>query len=169
MTLKKVLQYKYLGMEVFNSMFRTGITKQHDTIKKAHNYKNGCMRVSRSGNDRAELVLCCWKNVAVPSIKWAVEFIPFTETTIKELEKTQAQMAKWILGLKQGAANICAQETLKLKFMKHQIWLAQLKFYQRVLLLPDYRWVHKALMEHFFGRWQSKYLDHIYTSEQRLG
>ena len=169
MSLEKVLQYRYLGMEIFQSMFRTGITKQHDTIKKAQNYKNGCMRVSRSGPDTAELALCCWKNVAIPSIKWAVEFIPFTETTIKELEKTQAQMAKWILGLKQGAANICAQETLKLKFIKHHIYLVQLKFYQRILLLPDYRWVHKALMEHFFGGWQSKYLEHIYCIRAEVG
>ena len=169
MSLKKVLQYKYLGMEVFHSMFRTGITKQQDTVKKAHNYKNGCMRVSRSGPDRAELALCCWKNVAIPSIKWSVEFIPFTDTTIKELEKTQSQMAKWILGLKQSAANICAQETLKLKFVRHHLWLVQLKFYQRILLLPEYRWVHKALMEHFFGGWTSKYLHHISTIREEVG
>ena len=169
MSLKKVLQYKYLGMEMFSSMFKTGITKQQDTLKKAHNYKNACMRVSRSGPDRAELALCCWRNVALPSIKWAVEFIPFTETNIKELEKTQAQMAKWILGLNQGGANICAQEALKLKFMKHQIYLVQLKFYQRVLLLPEDRWVNKALMEHFHGGWESKYLENICKIRSEVG
>ena len=35
MSLKKVLQYRYLGMEMFQSMFKTGITKQQDTIKKS--------------------------------------------------------------------------------------------------------------------------------------
>ena len=34
MSLKKVLQYKYLGMEMFSSMFKTGITKQQDTLLK---------------------------------------------------------------------------------------------------------------------------------------
>ena len=169
MSLKKVLQYKYLGLEVFQSMFKTGLTKQQDTIKKAHSYKNCCMKVSRSGPDTAELALCCWENVALPSIRWGVEVIPFSNTAVEELERTQSQMAKWILGLTQGAPNICAQEGLKLRFMKHQLFLVQLKFYQRVLLLPKDRWVHKALMEHFNGGWRSKYLEHIWHIRAETG
>ena len=122
MTLERVEHYRYLGITMFQSMFKTGKTKQQAAIITAHKYKGSCMRVSYAGPDRMELALSCWQGVALPSITFGCEIIPFTEDTYTELDRTQAQLAKWILGLPKGAANLCAQTALGLRTVKQLIY-----------------------------------------------
>jgi hypothetical protein len=169
LSLERVDKYKYLGVESFQSMYKAGTAKQGEAIKTAHKYKGSCMRVSYAGPDRMELGLSCWQMMAVPAIRFGCEIIPFSKKTYSELDRTQAQMAKWLLGLPQGAPNICAQTALGLRSVKHLLYEDQLKYYWRVLHMPVTRWAHKALREHLEGDWRSPYLEHIHAIRAEVG
>ena len=161
LTLDQVEQYKYLGTWTYSTMYRTVVEKQKLCVKTAHKYKSSCIHVSRRGPDVVDVVLCTWSNVAIPSILNGCEMIPFCETRIDEIERIQAQISKFALGLSLTSPNICAQTELGLKPFRQLLYECQLKFYFRALHAHEERWVHQALMDHLSGDWHSPYLAHI--------
>jgi hypothetical protein len=161
MSLKSVLQYKYLGIETFGSMFKTGTFKQSQAISTAHKYKGACLKVSRLGPDMVALARACWENIAIPAFLFGTESIPFSESTIQELERTQAQVAKSLLGLRLCSVNVSAQVDMGFKSVRHHLYLRQLKYFLRVQQLPEHRWAHLAYLEHRDGGWNSPYLHYI--------
>ena len=95
--------------------------------------------------------------------------IPFSETTILEIEKVQNQVAKFALGVSIGCAGICAQLDLGMKPFRQVLYEHQLKFYLRVLRLPDSWWVRQALEEHLSCKWNSPYLTYIRDIRNLMG
>ena len=168
-SLKQVSLYKYLGLWVYSSMYKTVVEKQKQCIKTAQKYKGSCIHVSRMGPDIVDVVHCTWVNVAIPAILNGCEAIPFCETNIYEIEKIQSQVAKFALGLPQSSPNFCAQTELGWKTFRQQLYERQIKFYFRVLYLNESRWVHQALLEHLAGSWKSPYLIYISSIRTRLG
>ena len=161
LTLDQVDLYKYLGTWTYGSMYKTVVEKQKLCLKTAHKYKSSCIHVSRLGPDVVDVVLCTWSNVAIPAILTGCEMIPFCETRIIEIERIQAQIAKFALGLSSTSPNICAQTELGLKPFRQLLYDRQLKFYFRALYIGKERWVHQALLEHLSGTWASPYLSYI--------
>ena len=160
-TLEQVEQYKYLGTWTYSSMYRTIVEKQKLAVKTAHKYKSSCIHVSRMGPDVVDVALCTWSNVAIPAILVGCEMIPFCETRITEIERIQAQIAKFALGVSLTCPNICAQSELGLKTFRQLLYECQLKFYFRALHIQEDRWVHQALLDHLSGDWHSPYILHI--------
>ena len=115
------------------------------------------------------MVLCTWSNVVIPAILAGCEMIPFCETRILEIERIQAQIAKFALGVSSTCPNLCAQTELGLKPFRQLLFERQLKFYFCVLFLHEDRWVHQAMMEHLSGSWQSPYVMHISHVRAALG
>ena len=161
LTLDQVDQYKYLGTCTYSTMYRTAVEKQKLCVKTAQKYKSSCIHVSRMGPDVVDVVLCTWSNVAVPAILVGSEMIPFCETRINEIERVQAQVAKFALGISTSCPNICAQSELGLKPFRQLLYQCQLKYYFRALYLHEDRWAHQALLDHLSGDWHSPYLMHI--------
>ena len=169
LSLEQVALYKYLGTWTYNSMYKTSVEKQKHAVKTAHKYKSSCIHVSRMGPDVVDVVLCTWSNVAIPAILAGCEMIPFCETRINEIERIQAQIAKFALGISSTCPNICAQTELGLKPFRQLLFERQLKFYFRALFLHEDRWVHQALMDHLSGGWTSPYLMHISNIRATMG
>ena len=169
MSLKQVALYKYLGTWTYDSMYKTGVEKQKQCVKTATKYKGSCIYVSRMGPDIVDVVLCTWLNVAIPAILNGCDMIPFCETRIEEVERIQAQVAKFALGVSSSTSNICAQTELGMKSFRQHLYERQLKFYFRVIYLPEDRWVHQAMSEHFSGGWKSPYLMYISSVRTTLG
>ena len=142
-------------------MYRTVVEKQKTSVQTALKYKSSCIHVSKMGPDVVDVVLCTWSNVAVPAILVGCEMIPFCETRIVEIERIQAQIAKFALGISLTCPNICAQTELGLKPFRQLLYERQLNFYFRALYIQENRWVHQALMDHLSGDWPSPYLRHI--------
>ena len=161
LTLDQVNLYKYLGTWTYGSMYKTVVEKQKLSVKTAHKYKSSCIHVSKMGPDVVDVVLCTWSNVAVPAILTGCEMIPFCETRIIEIERIQAQIAKFALGITSTSPNICAQSELGLKPFRQLLFERQLKFYFRALYINEERWVHQALMDHLSNSWTSPYLSYI--------
>ena len=169
MSLKQVALYKYLGTWTYNSMYRTGVEKQKLCVKTANKYKGCCIYVSRMGPDIVDVVQCTWLNVAIPAIVNGCDMIPFCDTHIEEIERIQSQIAKFALGVSSTTSNTCAQSELGMKSFRQHLYEKQLKFYFRVLYLPEDRWAHQALLEHLSGSWSSPYLKYISSIRSRLG
>ena len=169
LSLDQVALYKYLGTWTYGSMYRTVVEKQRLCVATAYKYKSSCIYVSRMGPDAVDVVLCTWKNVAIPAILTGCEMIPFCETRISEIERIQAQIAKFALGLSSSCPNICAQTELGLAPFRKLLFDLQLKFYFRALFIDNNRWVHQALLDHLSGSWYSPYLVHIASIRAMLG
>ena len=151
MSLKQVAQYKYLGTWTFGSMYRTSADKQKNCVKTATKYKNCCIYVSKMGPDVVDVVMCTWRNVAIPAILAGCEMIPFSETKIQEIERIQSQVAKFALGVPVTFPNVSCQSELGLKPFKQLLFEKQIKFFFRLLYLPPDRWSHQALLDHMSG------------------
>ena len=82
LTLKQVAMYKYLGTWTFGSMRRTSTYRQDQCVKTARKYKECCIYVSKDGSDVVDVILCTWSNVAIPSILFGCEMLPFSEEAI---------------------------------------------------------------------------------------
>ena len=150
-------------------MYKTGVEKQKLCVQTATKYKGSCIYVSRMGPDVVDVVLCTWLNVAVPSILNGCDMIPFCDTRIEEIERIQSRVAKFALGVSTSTSNLCAQSVLGMKPFRQLLYERQLKFYFRVLFLPESRWVHQALLEHLSGDWDSVYLSYISSVRSKLG
>ena len=169
LSLSQVLKYKYLGSPVKNTIFKTCLEKQKECVTKAHKYKGSCMYISSQGPDIVDMILATWRNVAIPSILYGTEAVPFCDANIKEIEIAQNQVAKYALGVPIGTAGICAQFELGLKSFRHLLYEHQLKFYQRVIKLDDSRWVKQALLDHSSLVWNSPYIEYIRKIRVELG
>ena len=169
LSLKQVVKYKYLGSPAMESMFKMGVEKQKQCISKAHKYKGSCIFMSRDGPDLVDMIVATWCNVAVPSILYGTEMVPFSETTILEIERTQNQVAKYALGVPLGTAGVCAQLDLGMKPFRQLLYEHQLKFYIRVLNLDNKRWVRQALLDHLLLSWPSPYISHILAVRKKIG
>ena len=160
-SLRQILQYKYLGTQTFSSIFRTFAAKQKKCVDTAKKYMYGCLHLGKQGSDLIKVASTTWEAVAVPSIMFGCETVLFSETKISELETIQSQVAKQILGVSRNTSNICAQTELGFKPIRLVLALCQLQFYFRVLRLPNSRWVKIALLNHLAGTWHSPYLTYI--------
>lgn len=161
LSLRQVLQYKYLGLESYLSIVKTCQKKQQKCIQTANKYKFACLHIGRRGPDVVDATLATWENIAIPSILFGCESMIFTETTILAIERVQAQIAKRLLGLPANTANICAQTELGIVPFRLVLYKTQLAFFFRVLDLPSTRWVKKAMLEHLSLQWPSPYLKYI--------
>ena len=169
LSLNQVVKYKYLGNPAMSSIHKMGVEKQKECIEKAHRYKGSCIFMSRDGPDTVDMILATWCNVAIPAILYGTEMVPFSETTITEIERTQNQIAKYALSLPLGTAGVCAQLDLGMKPFRQLLYEHQLKYYTRVLNLDEKRWVHQALLDHLSSQWSSPYMDYMLKIRSFLG
>ena len=120
-----------------------------------------CKHTSRLGPDLTDVIMCTWQNIAIPAILFGTEFTIFKETNLLEIERVQAQVAKYALSIPKKSPNIVAQSELGMKTFRHCLYEKQLKFYSRVLFMDKRYWVHQALLDHLDGSWESPYLEYI--------
>ena len=161
LSLRQVLRYKYLGLEISSSIFRTCVEKQAKCIKIANKYKYACLYLGRRGADVVDTSLATWNNIAIPSILFGTDCIVFKESNIVAVEAIQSKVARCILGVPSNTVGLCAQTELGMFPFRTLLYKAQLRFYFRVLGLPDSRWVKQALKDHLSMSWPSPYLANI--------
>ena len=162
LTLDKVALYKYLGLDMYSSVWKTNVEKQKKAIIKARQYKGACLNIANRGPDVSSLASCMWLNMAIPSILYACESIPFSDSSITSINRVQSQLAKALLGVPISAPNFVAQTEMGFRDFSHSLWSQQLKAFTRWRDLPDSRWAKLAMMEHLTStEWHSKYFEYI--------
>ena len=168
-SLETVSRFKYLDMETMLSPVRGAALMRKRAISLARRYKGACMNVSRSGPDVSEVALTTWRCIAIPSILFGCESVPFSPTFMDEVDRIQSAVAKDILGLDFAAPNVAAQAILGLKTLRHKVYKTQLKFYLRVNKLDVTRWSRDAMECHLSGRWVSPYIANITRIKMEVG
>jgi hypothetical protein len=167
-SMDKIMFYKYLGLETYDTMCRTASAKQKKCLVAARRYRAACRYLSRQGPDVVDVAVCAWSNVAVPSILYGTESVKFSETTMAALDAEQAKWAKETLGLPSKTPNVVAQLLLGVPSFKQMIYQKQLKYFMRLTELPASRYAAQALVEHETGGWRSPYLLHISAIQMEL-
>ena len=87
LSLRQVMQYRYLGTEMMSTMYKTGVNKQKMCVDKAFKYKNTCFYIAKDGPDLTDMIVATWSNVAIPAILSGCDTIPFSDSNINEIEK----------------------------------------------------------------------------------
>ena len=108
LTLDQVVVFKYLGVPLSSSPYSL-FSSFNDQVKlRSQTYLSRVLSLVRSGPDRSDLAYSLWNQVALPSILYGAEVLPLTETTIKEVERCQSIVAKFILQVPRSTANVCS-------------------------------------------------------------
>ena len=168
-SLKKVLEYKYLGIQTGGSYYQTRQNWQKRAVDAANKYKWCCMRFSKLGPDRVLLGIMAWTAAAVPSILFGCETLPIADKYIDDIERTQATLAKYLLGLPPSAPNILVQTELGIQYFRHKLYSQVLNYYTRVLLMENTRWPKLALDEHLRRPASSQYFKFINKIRTEVG
>ena len=168
-SLDLVESYKYLGVEVFNTMFRVSSSKQKKCISTARRYRDATRYLSRQGPDVVDLAVCAWSHQAIPAVMYGVENIIFSESNIDALERVQGSWARNTLNLPAACPGVAAQMLLGVPTVKEVLYKIQLKYFLRLTQLPKSRYAALALLEHETGGWRSPYLMNMARIQVDIG
>ena len=167
--LDKVLQFKYLGLETKLSPSKSAQVMMKRASCLADNYRKNCISIARDGPDIVDLALALWLNIAMPSILYGCEVVPFTQTAIAEIERHQSAVGKFNLGLPSHAPNISTTTILGVKPFKELLYSAQLRFLVRLFKQDSSRWSKDAFIDHLEGGWASPYIKYMGEIRFELG
>ena len=167
-SLDKVLQFKYLGVSCELSPFKGAAAFQKRALRLATQYRAACLRLARDGADVVDVAMSLWKQVALPIILYGCESMPFTESTLDALDRHQATIGKFALGLPVSAPNAGVRAILGLRSVREIVYERQLKFIVRVRDQDPSRWSHDAYLSHL-DYWPSPFLDNYVKLKSEVG
>ena len=167
--LDKVLQFKYLGVQTKLSTSKGAALMLKRASTLACSYRKQCLAIADDGPDIVDIALSLWLNVAMPSILYGCEVVPFTKTVIEEIERHQSRVGKFALGLPLSTPNISSTSILGMRPFKELLYGAQLRFLVRLFKQDDRRWSKDAFRDHLEGGWQSPYVKYIGEIRDELG
>ena len=167
--LEKVLQFRYLGIETKLSPAKAAGAMMKRATSLANAYRKTCISIAKDGPDVVDLALSLWVNIAMPSILYGCELVPFSKTVIKEIERHQSAVGKFNLGLPPNAPNISTTTILGVRPFKELLYSAQLRYLVRLFKQDDRRWSKDAFMDHLEGGWPSPYIKFMGEIRYELG
>ena len=147
LTLDQVVSFKYLGVPLGCSPYSLFKHFNEQVRKRAHFYLARVLSLVKSGPDRSELAYSLWTQVALPSILYGAEAVPLNDTTIKEVEKCQAKIGKFILQIPPSSANVCANIDAGLKPVWAVVAERVLIFAQKIMTSQSSFWPKLAMNE----------------------
>ena len=159
--LDKVMEFRYLGINTRLCPSKSSAAMMRRAKNLANKYRGACLRVAYDGPDVVDLALALWLNIALPSVLFGCEVVPFSQHVIEEINRHQSAVGKFTLGLPSSAPNISSTSILGVKPFKEVIYYSQFKYLVRLLNQPDERWSKDALLDHLKGGWPSPYIKYL--------
>ena len=167
--LEKVMKFRYLGVETSLHSSQSARATRNRAVLLANKYRGACMRIARDGPDIVDLAVCLWKNIAIPSILFGCETVPFTGQAMEGIARHQSSIGKFTLGLPSCAPNVSGAAILGLKPFKQLLYTSQLKYYLRLTRMSADRWAKDALMDNILGGWRSPYVQLLGDIRSEVG
>ena len=155
--LEEVLKYKYLGIHLNCSPYNFFRTFNDNVKKKARSYLSGVLALTRSGPNRSALAHALWTVCGLPSILYGTEIIPLTQDTIKEVEKCNTAVGKFILQIPRSSANVACYIDAGLKPVSSVIAEKVLMYAHRIMSKPNNYWPKMAMTENLSSGTKSPY------------
>jgi len=112
---ERLQEFKYLGILQKYGVNSTMVCNAANKIEKARLYQRNILRMRRLIPDRIEVYLAMWNNVAIPSIIYGLEAIPFDKKQKDDLEAIQIALGKSILGVRHSMPGLVIYTELDLK------------------------------------------------------
>ena len=168
-TLDKVLSFKYLGIQTTLNPRKSAAVMMDRARNLAKSYKKTCISLAHDGPDTVDLTLCLWQNIAIPSILYGCEVVPFSASAIDEIERHQSSIGKFTLGLPPCAPNISSTTILGVAPFRELLYSMQLKYLARLLNQDQLRWSKDAFIDHIEGDWQSPYVKYLGVICEEVG
>ena len=147
LVLDQVIAFKYLGIPVNSTPYNFFKSFNEQVRKRAKSYLTSVLSLVRSGPNRSDLAFSLWTCCALPSILYGAEIIPLTQESIKEVERCNTLVGKFILGIPRSSANVAAYIDAGLRPISSLIAEKVLLFASRTMSKPASYWPKKALTE----------------------
>ena len=157
----------HIATKLFPSKAAKAMQQRALSISKK--YKGACLSLARDGPDIVDIAACLWQNIALPSLLYGCETVPFSASTIDEISRHQSSIGKFSLGLPYCSPNISAEVILGMKPFKQLLYASQLKFYARLSTQDNSRWSKDALLDHVLGGWDSPYIKYLGAIKDEVG
>ena len=167
--LEKVLNFRYLGVETSLHPYQAAKAMRKRATQISNRYKGACLRIARDGPDIVDLAASLWTSIAIPSMLYGCETVPFTNKALLEISRHQASIGKFCLGLPPCAPNVSAEIILGIKPFKQVVFASQLKFYVKLSLQDEDRWAKDALWDNLEGGWSSPYIKLLIDIKKEIG
>ena len=161
LTLDTTEFYKYLGVNVYQSMRSTRKEYNQAVVAKARSWAGSIMRLRSTDPDKVEVSLALWKNCALPGLLYGCEVIQTNVTAIQVLEAQQNILGRRVLNVPSSSASEIVNIDLGLKPIQMLIDERRLKYFMRISK-PNYggsKLVSECIQEqkrnsgdHFFMR-----------------
>lgn len=161
LTLDQVLNFKYLGVPLGCAPYSLFRSFNDQVKKRAQGYLSRVLSLAKSGPDRTELAFSLWTQVAIPSILYGADIIPLDDATIKEVEKCQSRIGKFILDIPSSSANICSNIDAGLKPVWAIIAEKVLIYAQKTMSSPISFWPKLAMNENMLNGSRSPYFRYL--------
>ena len=155
--LEEVISYKYLGIHLNCSPYNFFRTFNENVKKKARSYLSGVLALTRSGPNRSALAHALWTICGLPSILYGTEIIPLTQDTIKEVERCNTAVGKFMLQIPRSSANVACYIDAGLKPVCSVIAEKVLLYAHRVMAKPSTYWPKMAMEENLASGTKSPY------------
>jgi exonuclease III len=135
--------YKYLGAWVGNVR-----TWTHHMSKKKLEASWRVAKLKAVANDCCEPSWICnagWKSGVKPSVLYAAEVIPYTQTWMVEVERVQSNLGRWLLGVGRYSSAVGIRGEMGWTSVQEAIAGRKIIFWNRIAKMDDSRWVKVAL------------------------
>ena len=159
--LEKVLVFKYLGIPLSVTPYGLFKSFNDQARTKAQNYLHSVLSLVRTGPDRSELAHTLWTLCALPSILYGCEIIPLTQNTIKEINRCQSLVGKFILQIPRNSTNVCSSIDAGLRPVWAAIAEKTLLYAHNIMRRDPSYWPKIAMTEQLALGNRSPYVKHL--------
>ena len=146
--LEEVLFFKYLGIKINCTPHNLFKSFNDDVKRKAQSYLSSVFSLTRAGPNRSALAHSLWTLCAIPAICYGAEIIPLTKDTIRELEKCNTMVGKFILQIPRSSADVSCYIDAGIRPISSIIAEKVLLYAHSTMTKPTGYWSKLAMTEH---------------------
>ena len=144
-SLKEVIEAKYLGIDIKVRGRNPTKTKEQKMINQAQAKAYTILNLTREGINRAKIARTLWETCVVPAVLYATDIMIMKEGVIKELDKIQRVIGRFITQVPKSTATAAVEVEAGLIPFRFRIMERRLNFYRRIMMKSPKELVFKVL------------------------
>ena len=166
LSLDQVLSFKYLGVPLSCSPYSLFKFYNEQVKTRSQEYLSRVLSLVKTGPKRSDLAYTLWTQIALPSILYGSEVLPLLDGTIREVEKIQSIVGKFILQVPRSTANVSVHIDSGLKPIWAVVAEKFLVFAHNTMAKPSSLWPKLAMNENLLMGTKSPYTRNLMKWKQ---
>ena len=139
--LNKVNRYKYLGVNLDE---KGADGAKNDRLFRANQWWGRLCSVAKLRSNKYEVIRGIWKSIAVPSLMYGMETIPWTVGELNKMEAVQNKIGRLALGGNKFVGTEAIRGEMGWSTFEERIMKSKLRFKIRIEKMGDNRWVERV-------------------------